>query len=97
MTYYHRITDGPTPLVHSGQHVEYFTILPAGEGIEEPNVPVLMTEHDLTNEQKLRITAMVNTIEIHFDGKTYDYRTQTQKKDEDGNLVSILVETEIGF
>lgn len=97
MTHYHRIIEGPSLVEHKGERVECFTILPVDDGIEERNAPVLMTEHDLTDEQKLRITMMMSPIDIHFDGKTYEYRTQIQTKDENGDLARIVVETEMGY
>jgi hypothetical protein len=96
-TFCHRLIDEPSTLEHKGQKVMYFTVLPAGEGLEEPNAPCIMLDHDLSNEGQLRITKMMEPIDIHFDGKTYEYRTQVQTKDEDGNVEKMVVETEMGF
>lgn len=96
-TFCHRLVGEPSKLDHDGQQVMYFTVLPAGEGLDEPNAPCIMLDHDLSNEGQLRITKMMDHIDIHFDGKTYEYRNQIQSKDEDGKIIQMVVETEMGF
>lgn len=95
--HYYRVIEGPAPLTHKGQTVEYITILPESVGIEERNAPVVGCEDDLTNQQKLDLKKMMSGIYVHFDDKTYEYRTQLQKKDEEGNLVHIVLEVGNGF
>ena len=96
MMYYHKIVEGPALLESDGQQVEYFTILPANGGIEEPNTPVLAIEHDFT-DKKLAIIKMLQSIDIHFDGKTYAYRAHIEVRDVHSVLQKIVVETDVGF
>ena len=94
--HYYRVIDGPTPLTtYNGQTVEYFTILPEGEGLEG-DVPVIGCEKDLSDHQGLTFIKMISVIDIKFGDKNYEYRSQIQGKDEEGNLQQIVLEVENG-
>jgi hypothetical protein len=81
--------EGPTPVEHKGVKVVMFTLLPAGQGIEEKDAPILATEEDL--ESDLKVKRLMGVIDLHFENKVYEYRTHILRKG------FILVETDLGW
>jgi len=94
--HYYRVIKGPIPFTYTTRQVEYFTVLPEGDGIEEPNAPVIGCELDLSDHKRIAFLTLMQGIYIHFDDKIYDYRTQYQHKDDEGNLQRMIVEVENG-
>ena len=104
--HYYRVIEGPTTLeqwtragmvsASEGQKVEYFTLLPEGEGLDGDN-PVIGCESDLADKQHLALVKMMSVIDVQFGDKNYEYRTQLQTHDEEGNLQKIVLEVENGY